>query len=99
MTEFNHMNCKLSILIYLLLEFWQCVSLKKFVPIISYLIFQNFTCPFMCNFFIGVQLVYNAVLVSGTQQSEYIYIYPLFFRVFSHVAYYRVLSRVSCAIQ
>ena len=29
----------------------------------------------------------------------YVYIYPLFFRFFSHVVYYRILSRVPCAIQ
>ena len=29
----------------------------------------------------------------------YIYIYPLFFRFFSHVDHYRVLSRVPCATQ
>ena len=51
-------------------------------------------------FFIGVQLIYNVVLVSAVQQSEsVIYIYPLFFRFFSHIGDYRVLSRVPCAIQ
>ena len=29
----------------------------------------------------------------------YIYIQPLFFRFFSHIGYYRILSRVPCAIQ
>ena len=29
----------------------------------------------------------------------YIYTYPLFCRIFSHIDYYRVLSRVPCAIQ
>ena len=29
----------------------------------------------------------------------YICMYPLFFRFFSHLGYYRVLSRVSCAIE
>ena len=28
----------------------------------------------------------------------YIYIYPFFFRFFSHIGYYRILSRVPCAI-
>ena len=28
----------------------------------------------------------------------YVYIYPLFFRFFSHIGHYRVLSRVPCAI-
>ena len=52
--------------------------------------------------FIGVQLIYTAVLVSAVQQSESIihilYIYPLFFRFYSHIGHYRVLSRVPCAI-
>ena len=30
---------------------------------------------------------------------KYIYIYPLFFRFFSHIGHYRVLSRIPCAIQ
>ena len=41
------------------------------------------------------------LLVSAVQQSESVihYIYPLFFRFFSHIGHYRVLSRVPCAIQ
>ena len=41
-------------------------------------------------------------IVSGVQQSEaviHIYIYPFFFRFFSHIGLYSVLSRVACAIQ
>ena len=51
--------------------------------------------------FIGVQLIYNVALVSSVQQSEsviHIHI-SLFFRFFSHIGHYRVLSRVPCAIQ
>ena len=46
-------------------------------------------------------LIYNVALVSAVQQREsvYIYIYPLSFRFFSHIDHYRVLSRVSCAVQ
>ena len=29
----------------------------------------------------------------------YIYVYPLFFRFFSHIGHHRILSRVPCAIQ
>ena len=29
----------------------------------------------------------------------YIYVYPFFFRCFSNVGYYRILSRITCAIQ
>ena len=28
-----------------------------------------------------------------------IYIYPFFFRFFSHISYYRILNRVPCAVQ
>ena len=36
---------------------------------------------------------YNKVIQS------YIHIYPFFFRFFSHIGYYRILSRVPCALQ
>ena len=51
--------------------------------------------------FIGVQLIYTVVLVSGYSKVNqlYIYRYPLFFRFFSSLSHYRVLSRVPCAIQ
>ena len=52
-------------------------------------------------FFIGVELIYNVVLVSGVQQSDsiiHIHIFILF-RLFSHIGYHRILSRVPCAIQ
>ena len=41
------------------------------------------------KFYVGVSLIYNAVLVSGVQQSDLviIYIYLLFFRFFSHKSY------------
>ena len=29
----------------------------------------------------------------------YVYIQPFFFRLFSHIGYYRILSRVPCAVQ
>ena len=44
--------------------------------------------------------MYNVVLVS-IQQSEsviYIYIYPLFFRLFSHISYSRILFVFFCLI-
>ena len=63
---------------------------------------------FLKKFFIGICLIYDAVLVSGVLQSEStIYIYVcvcvcvcvLFFRLFYHIGHHRVLSRVPCAIQ
>ena len=52
-------------------------------------------------FYIGAELIYNAVLVSGAQQNNsFLHIYlPIFFRFFSHIGYCRILSRVPCAIQ
>ena len=38
-------------------------------------------------------------LLYGKVNQLYIYMYQLFFRFFSHVGHYRVLSRVPCAIQ
>ena len=64
--------------------------------------FKNFLFLKVILFFnyIGVKLTYNVVLVSGVKQSEsVIYIYAFYFRFFSHTGYYRVLSRVHCAIQ
>ena len=51
--------------------------------------------------FIRVQSIYSAVLVSvySKMNQIYIYIYPLYFRFFSQIGYYRVLSGVPCAIQ
>ena len=46
---------------------------------------------------IGVQLIYNIVLVSSVQQSKlviHIYIY-----IYVEIGYYRVLSRVPCAVR
>ena len=43
--------------------------------------------------------MYNVMLVSGVQQMNQLYIYPLFFRFFSHMDHYRALSRAPCAIQ
>ena len=49
--------------------------------------------------FIGVQLLYNVVLVSAIQQSESVYIYPLFVSFPSYLGHHRALSRVPCAVQ
>ena len=41
-------------------------------------------------------MIYNAVLVSGEHKviQLYIHIYSFLFRFFSHIGYYRILSRV-----
>ena len=50
--------------------------------------------------YIGVELIYNVVLGSGVQQSgSIIYIYTYTYLFFSFIGYYRILSRVPCAIQ
>ena len=51
--------------------------------------------------FIRVQLNYNVVFVSNYSKVNqlYIHIYPRFFRFFSHIGHYRVLSLVHCALQ
>ena len=44
--------------------------------------------------------MYNVVLASSVQQSEsVIHISTFLVRFFFHIGYYRVLSRISCAIQ
>ena len=60
-------------------------------------VFENFLL-----IFIGVQLLYNVVLVSAVQQNESvicIYISPLFFRFPSHLGHHSSLSRVPFVIQ
>ena len=49
---------------------------------------------------IGIWLIYNIVLVSGVQQrrDSVIHVSHLFWFL-SHVGYYRILSRVPCAVQ
>ena len=51
--------------------------------------------------FIGVESIYNVVLISAVEQSDSVIQIHIstFFRFFSHIGHYRVLSRVSCAIQ
>ena len=64
----------------------------KYQPLTSYFFKLTFT---------GIYLTYNVVLVLGVQQSNSVIhiIYYLFFRLFPHISHYKVLSRVSCAIQ
>ena len=60
-----------------------------------FLFFFNFL------FYIGAQLINNIMLVSGVQQSDQLraYVYLFFFKLFSHLGCYIILSRVPCAIQ
>ena len=54
-------------------------------------------------FKIEVQLIYSVVLVSNRQQSDsiihtHIHVYIFFFRFFSIIHYYKILSIVPCVI-
>ena len=56
---------------------------------------EQITFAFFKSIFIGLQLLYNVVLVSTTQQRESaIHIYPLPFGLPSHSDHHRALSRV-----
>ena len=62
-------------------------------------LFFTFTSlEFSFYIFIGVQLIYSTVVVSGVQQSESVIHIPTL-RFFSDIGHYRLLSRVPCAIQ
>ena len=50
-------------------------------------------------FYTAVYLIYNVVFEVYRQVIQLHNIYPLFFRFFSHIDYYRILSRVPYAIQ
>ena len=73
------------LLFFLLLFFFLFFLLQGLV--LFYLFFKNF---------IGVELIYNVVLlqVYSKVNQLYIYLYPFF----SHIVYYRILSRPPCAL-
>ena len=54
------------------------------------------TFSFFKLIFIGVLLINNVFLLYS--KVNQLYVYLLFFRFYSHLGYYRVLSRVPCAI-
>ena len=50
--------------------------------------------------FLFLLLFYNVMLISGVQQSDsVIHINVSIFQILSHIGYYRLLNRVSCAIE
>ena len=49
--------------------------------------------------FIAIELIYNVALVSGVQQSDSVLYISVFFRFFSLIGSYKILSIVPCAIQ
>ena len=65
----------------------------------SGILFSNFITNLL-NDFIGVQLIYNVVLLSDVQPSDsnvFVYIYS-FSDFFSIVVYYKIVNTVPCAI-
>ena len=50
--------------------------------------------------FLFLLLFYNVMLISGVQRSDsVIHINVSIFQILSHIGYYRLLNRVSCAIE
>ena len=90
-----------------LLERWVFAKVKrifkKFIAdrtIIMYCDSNTFSTIFLKLFFIGGWLIYciQFLLYSKVSQLD-IYTDPLFFRLFSRIGHYTVLSRVPCAMQ
>ena len=54
--------------------------------------------PMFCSCLIEVYLLYDVVFISGIQHSDSV-LYVFFFRFFSLIGYYKILSRVPCAMQ
>ena len=52
------------------------------------------------NYRLDLWLIYNVVLISGSSKAHqlHIHIHTLFFRFFSHLGYYKILSGIPCAI-
>ena len=49
--------------------------------------------------FIGVELIYNVVLITAVQQSDSVTRIYILFQFFSIKVYYKILNIVPCAIQ
>ena len=49
-------------------------------------------------FFFALQLIYSVLLISGVVQSDSVIPIFIFFRLFFHIGYHRVFSRVLCMI-
>ena len=63
--------------------------------------FKKVILVFNLIFILYLQLIYNVVLVSGVQHSDYIIRIhvSILFQILFHTAYYRMLGRVLCAKQ
>lgn len=82
--------------------FKQVFIMVLFMLSLSFSLSLFFFCDAFCLIFIGVQLIYSVVLVSSISQSELavqIHISPLFKIFFPKIGYYKMLSRIFCAIQ
>ena len=70
----------------------------EFLSICIYIYIYLCGCVYICVYFTEVQFIYNVVLVSRVQPSDFVYIHMFFFRFFSLIDYYKILSTVPCAI-
>ena len=81
-----------------ILQVAQIISGPEFIhPIVKH-IFYDFKFYFK-NIFIGVQLVYRVVLVSGVHKVFQLYMYSLFSRLFSHGLSQNIEQSSFCYIQ
>ena len=80
-----------------------CNNLSLYNEIIDIIIWQcchfnSQICVFFKFNFIGVQLIYNVILVSGVWQNESV-MHINTSILFPYLGYYKLLSRFSCAVQ
>ena len=54
---------------------------------------------FLTFFLYWSNLINNVALASSVQQVIQLYMYLFFFQIFSHLGYYRIVSRVPCVVQ
>ena len=75
-----------------------CALLLPQSPLLPSVLFPFF---FFLVFFkkIEVSLINNIVLVSGVQHRDSLCTHTFFFRFFSLIGYYKILSMVPCALQ
>ena len=77
-----------------IVQFLEILSITRFPSTINSFFFLN------SLFYIGVQLINDVVFQVYSKVIQlYIYMYLLFFKFFSHLGCYIILSRVPCAIQ
>ena len=88
---------------------WHIVSVQPMIVIIITIIFKSWSLNNLCTreYTSLLKQFYWSIVDSQccanfhytAKWFSYTYIYTFFFRFFSHLGYYRILSRVPCAIQ